>query len=226
VIPLSGSTSSNNQTKGTASRDATVWHLCHKETIAMQTTELLLLQCANIHTMFHAVVDDLSPEEWTTRTVPETNLPGFDLWHVARTQDWALHTLVRGIPEVISDPQWRGKGALMTPGIGVGMTQREADRLAYEVAKADVLLYADMVHAKLLTWLSTINELVLDDTPDILAHYQTHPEYLTPAMQAEVPWIAEQPAVWPCLAPALGHVRDHLVEVGVLKRLGRHQQHP
>jgi|SRR5579883_3013983 hypothetical protein len=187
----------------------------------MQAPELLLLQFASVNTMFHNVADDLSDEEWTTRILPDTNLPGFDLWHVVRTQDWALHTLVQGVPEIISDQQWAGKGALTTPGIGVGMTQPEADRLAREVTKADVLLYANAVHTKLVAWLSTINEVVLDTTPDILAHYQAHPEYLTPAMQAEVPWIANHPSVWRCLMPALGHVRDHLAEVNLLKHLWR-----
>jgi hypothetical protein len=190
----------------------------------MQAPELLLRQCASVNTIFHAVADDLSPEEWTIRVLPETNLLGFDLWHVARTQDWALHTLVRGMPEVISDPQWVGKGALTTPGIGVGMTLQEADQLAHQVMKADVIAYADAVHARLLTWLSAIEEQTLDETPDVLAHYRMHPEYLTPAMQAEVPWIAEHPSVWRCLMPGLGHVRDHLAEMHLLKHFWRHQQ--
>jgi hypothetical protein len=190
----------------------------------MQTPELLLRQCASVNSIFHAIADDLSPEEWTTRILPETNLLGFDLWHVARTQDWALHTLVCGMPEVISDLQWASKGALTTPGIGVGMTRQEADQLAQGVAKADVITYADAVHKTLMEWLASIHDLVLDEMPDILAHYQAHPEYLTPAMQAEVPWTAEHPSVWRCLMPGLGHVRDHLAEMGLLKRLWRHQQ--
>ena len=190
----------------------------------MQTPELLLRQCASINTNFHAVADDLSSEEWITRLLPETNLPGFDLWHVARTQDWALHTLIRGIPEVISGPQWANKGALTIPGIGVGMTRQEADQIAHEVTKADVIAYADAVHMTLLDWLASISDLTLDETPDILAHYQAHPEYLTPAMRAEVPWTLEHPSVWRCLMPGLGHVRDHLAEMSLLKRFWRHQQ--
>lgn len=190
----------------------------------MQTPELLLRQCASINTIFHTVADDLSHEEWTTRILPETNLLGFDLWHVARTQDWALHTLIRGVPEVISDPQWVGKEALTTPGIGVGMTRQEADQLAQAVTKTDVITYADAVHTTLINWLASMNDLTLDETPDIQAHYQAHPEYLTPAMQAEVPWVSEHPSVWRCLMPGLGHVRDHLAEMSLLKRLWRHQQ--
>ena len=131
-----------------------------------------------------------SPANWAATILPDTNMPGFDLWHLARTQDWALHTLVRGVPEVIGDPQWAEKGGLTTPGLGVGMTQEEANQLAHEVTKADVLPYADTAHARLMDWLSTSDEGVVECAPDIMAHYQTHPEYLTPAMQAEVPWVA------------------------------------
>ena len=190
----------------------------------MHTPELLLRQCASINSIFHNVADDLSHEEWTTRILPETNLLGFDLWHIARTQDWALHTLVRGVPETISNPQWAGNGALTTPGIGVGKTRQEADQLAQAVTKADVIAYADAVHTALMEWMATIDDLTLDETPDIPAHYQTHPEYLTPAMQAEVPWVAEHPAVWRCLMPGMAHVRDHLVEISLLKRFWRRQR--
>jgi len=86
----------------------------------MQSPELLLRQCASIHAFFHSVADDLSAAEWTKRILPDTNLPGFDLWHIARTQDWALSTLVQGVPEIINDPSFAAKGALTTPGIGVG----------------------------------------------------------------------------------------------------------
>jgi len=89
------------------------------------------------------------------------------------------------------------------------------------VTKADVVLYADKVHERMIAWLTSIDESILDSTPDIQAHYQGHPEYLTAAMRAEVPWLEQQPAVWRCLAPALGHVRDHLAIVNLLKRAGR-----
>ncbi len=187
----------------------------------MRTSELLLRQYASVHAIFHDVADDLSNEEWITRSMPETNLPGFDLWHVARTQDWALHTLILGVPEIISDARWAARGALTTPGIGVGMSRQEADRLAHQVAKAEVIMYADAVHAALVNWLASIDDWVLDETPDVQAHYRAHPEYLTPAMQAEVPWTAERPSVWRCLMPGLGHVRDHLAEIKLLKHLLR-----
>jgi hypothetical protein len=37
-------------------------------------------------------------------------------------------------------------------------------------------------------------------------------------MRKEVPWMFEQPPVWRCLAPANGHVRDHLAVMDLLKQ--------
>jgi hypothetical protein len=190
----------------------------------MRATELLQIQLAGINALFHSVADDLSEEEWTARLLVDTNLPAFDLWHVARAQDWALRTLIQGVPEVIDESRWLKAGALVTPGIGVGMSRQEADRLAQQLVKADVILYADAVHQVLMDWLATVDEAVLDETPDVPAHYPGHPEYLTPAMLEEAPWVAEQPSVYRCLGPALGHVRDHLAELALLKRHWRERR--
>ena len=89
----------------------------------------------------------------TTRVLPHTNLLAFDLWHVARTQDWALQTLVHGVPELIDEPRWQGRGRLATHGIGVGLSEAEADDLARTLEGVVVLAYADVAHQAILTWL-------------------------------------------------------------------------
>jgi hypothetical protein len=101
------------------------------------------------------------------------------------------------------------------------MTREEADTLAHQVNKADVLAYADAVHQEILTWLATFDDQLLDEALDIARHYAVHPEYQTAAMAAEAPWLAENPPRWRCLAPGIGHVRDHLAECDLAKRLHR-----
>jgi hypothetical protein len=36
-------------------------------------------------------------------------------------------------------------------------------------------------------------------------------------MRAEAPWMYERPPVWRCLSPGLGHVREQLAQVELLK---------
>jgi len=190
----------------------------------MRAADLLQRQLMTINAILHDIGDDISDEEWTRRILPETNLIAFDLWHVARTQDWAVQTLARGAPEVIGEPRWAGRGALATRGIGVGRTFEQADELAHNVRRSDVLAYADAVHAVVMEWLATLTDTDLESHPDIPAHYAAFPEYQTPAMRAETPWAFEQPPMWRCLiGPAIGHVRDHLAEVDLLKRQMRHR---
>lgn len=184
----------------------------------MRATELLERQFTSVHSILHDVADDLTAGELTTRILPRTNLLGFDLWHVARTQDWAVQTLVRGVPELIDEPEWRGRGALATHGIGVGYSEGQADDLARAVALTDVLAYTDHVHTTILDWLRALPDTALDGVADVPPHLERYPVYLEPAMRAEVPWMFQSPPVWRCLNPAIGHVRDHLANMDLLKR--------
>lgn len=187
----------------------------------MRATELLTLQFTSVNTILHDLAGDLTPDELLTRVLPDTNLLAFDLWHVARTQDWALQTLVRGVPELIDEAHWQGRGALATHGIGVGLTETQADELAHHLALADILAYADATHAAIIGWLGEQTDDALEQQPDVPTHLARYPVYLEPAMREEVPWMFQRPPVWRCLAPANGHVRDHLAEMDLLKRRSR-----
>jgi hypothetical protein len=188
----------------------------------MQARALLALQFTSVHSILHDVADDLTTDELVTRVVPHTNLLAFDLWHIARTQDWALQTLVRGVPELIDEAQWQGRGALATHGLGVGMTEPQADALAHRLRLEDLLAYADATHAAIFQWLGEqADDEALEHQPDVPAHLARYPVYLELAMREEVPWMFEQPPVWRCLAPANGHVRDHLAVMDLLKQQWR-----
>jgi hypothetical protein len=183
----------------------------------MRATELLERQFSSVNKILHSVAGDLTTQELTTRALPHTNLLAFDLWHVARTQDWALQTLVQGIPEMIEESPWRERVWLVRPGIGVGLSEAQADDLAYHVILAEALEYADATHQTIMRWLRKVPDRELGRTPDVPKHLARYPVYLEQAMRDEVPWIFERPQVWRCLAPALAHVRDHLAEMDLVK---------
>ena len=183
----------------------------------MRATDLLARQFASVNDSLRQLAGDLTPGELVTRILPHTNLLAFDLWHVARTQDWALQTLVRGVPELIDDPRWRGRGRLATHGIGVGLSEAQADDLARGLLLADILEYAGTTHQAILLWLRAIPDEELSREPDVPAHLARYAVYLEPAMCEEVPWMFQRPQVWRCLSPALNHVRDHLAQAALLK---------
>lgn len=183
----------------------------------MRLPDYIIAQFTVVNNNLHEITSDLTPDELVTRALPNTNLIGFDLWHIARAQDWAAQTMARGVPEVLEDPRWQTLGSPSRVGIGVGMTEAEADALAHTVAQQDLLAYADAVHQAIVTWLPALSDDELDARPDVPAHIARHPPYLSDAMREEVPWMYQQPPMWRCLNPGLGHAREHLAQIELLK---------
>ena len=118
---------------------------------------------------------------------PNANLLGFDLRHVARTQDGAPQTPVRDAPELIDDPSRQGRGRLATHGSGVGLSRRQADELARSMALGDVLEYADAANRAIQDWLREQLHGALEAQRDVPAHLARYPVDLEPAIREEIP---------------------------------------
>jgi hypothetical protein len=183
----------------------------------MRLPEYLIAQFTVVNNNLHEIASDLTPDELVTRALPNTNLIGFDLWHVARVQDWAAQTLARGVAEIIEDARWQPLGSPSRTGIGVGMTEAEADAIARSVVLPDLLAYADAVHQAIVTWLATLSDDDMDTQPDVPAHIERHQPYFSDVMREEVPWMYQQPPLWRCLGPGLGHAREHFALIELLK---------
>jgi hypothetical protein len=182
----------------------------------MQATKMLQEQLKWINGSFHAIVDDITDEEWTARLLPGMNLPGYSLWHAARVPDVDVQTVLRGVPEVIWQARWASRGALTTPGFGLDVTLAEADAIAHGTRPADVSAYADAVLAEVVGWLDTLSDADLDRvTENWQVHLTGHPEY-------QVPGLLEQYTVGPIWEEVLGtcgfHCRGHLTEVALIKQ--------
>jgi hypothetical protein len=77
----------------------------------MRLPEYLVSQFTVVNDNLQEIAGDLTPDELVTRALPSTNLIGFDLCHIARTQDWAAQTMARGVSEVIEDARWQSSAA-------------------------------------------------------------------------------------------------------------------
>jgi DinB superfamily len=184
----------------------------------MQVTSLIQAQLTSIHQLLHACADDLTETEWTTRAFLGTNLLGFTLWHMARVWDCAVQTAIRGVPEVIADERWAGWYGLAMAGVGVGLPLEQANGVAHLVSRADVLAYADTVHATIQNWLRTLSDEDLDTVPEMEAHMAAYPAYQQPGFRVEIADLFGQP-IWVLLSgPCIGHMREHLGELEILKQ--------
>src|SRR2546430_15201217 len=114
---------------------------------------VLEMQLAGSFNMLRERLDMISDAQWVTRAIPGTNLPGFTLWHAARTIDWGVHCAIQGVPEIADRPEWRDLGAAEF-AYGAGITSQEAGEGAQSVSPHQVRGCLDAVRAAALAWVN------------------------------------------------------------------------
>ena len=191
---------------------------------------MLIQQLETVNVRLHHSARDLSTEELVARPLPGVNPIAFLIWHMARSQDWAVNTAIRDVPEVIMREPW-SSSQLAVPGIGTGFELEEAAAVAPRFDRADLVRYADAVHADMLAWLRTVDETILDEIPDVAAHDARHPEYQTPGFRAEMDSGPEHDEavgsrgglpLWIFLTSvSITHLHRHLGELDLLRDLLR-----
>ena len=187
---------------------------------------MLRQQLHTVNLRLHHSAGDLTDAELTARPLPGVNPIGFILWHMARSQDWAVNTAIRGVPELIMREPWSWS-ILAHPGIGTGFDPAEAAEVSREVELKPLLAYADAVYREAAAWLESLSEADLDTIPDVAAHDAPHPEYQTPGFRAEMDGgpehddaVAEKGGLptWIFLTSvAVTHLHRHLGEVDLIK---------
>jgi hypothetical protein len=192
--------------------------------------EMLAQQLDTVNIRVHHTAGDLKDGELVAQPLSIANPIGFILWHMARSQDWAVNTAIRDVAEVITMDPWR-RSSLAVPGIGTGFDAAAATDLARRVDRDTLLGYADAVHANALAWLRTQNESMLDLIPDVAAHDALHPEYQTAGFRAEMDSGPEHddavgrkgglPAWVFLTSVAVTHLHRHIGEVDLVKALLR-----
>ncbi len=187
---------------------------------------MLAQQLDTVNIRLHHSAADLTEDELTAQVLPGVNPIGFILWHMARSQDWAVNTAIRDVPEVISQDRWR-KSSVSIPGMGTGFPATDAIELARRVDRDTLLAYADAVHAESIAWLRTQGESMLDEIPEAAVHNARHREYQTEGFRAEMESGPEHDDAvgrkgglpsWVYLTSvAVTHLHRHLGEVDLIK---------
>ncbi len=194
---------------------------------------MLRRQLETVNLRLHHSSADLAPSELTATPLDAVNPIGFILWHMARSQDWAVNTAVRGTTELIKREPW-SLTALAHPGIGTGFELAEAVLVARKVELDKLLDYADAVHSETLGWLGSISERDLEAVPDVAAHETGLPEYQAAGFRAEMDGGPEHDAavanagglpVWVFLTSvSITHLHRHLGEIDLLKDVLRRKR--
>jgi hypothetical protein len=192
----------------------------------MRATTLLQQQIAVLDQRLQDSIADVSDAEWRTRAAPNTNLIGFTYWHVARTQDVIVQTLIRGDPELITREPWARMSGLHAGdnlGIGTGISLAQADAISLAITRDSMRAYSAALFTMMCDWLETLTDDELDHRPDCPANIAAIPAY--------------QSALWHQIAQAfaaksiaeilgyycIAHPYQHLAEIGLLTQLLRRE---
>lgn len=192
----------------------------------MNAIQVIVQQLDTVNLRIHHSAAALTPHEMTARALPTANPIGFLLWHMVRSQDWAVNTAIRDVPEVVKREPWRQTPVAMA-GIGTGFSATEADLVAERIDLQGLMDYADAVHSDLRAWLLGLDDSALDAVPDAGAHDARHPEYQTAGFRAEMDGGPEHDdavgrsgglPVWIYLTSvAVTHLHRHLGEVDLIR---------
>jgi hypothetical protein len=181
----------------------------------LKGSDVLEMQLGGSFNLLDQRLADVSDKEWVRRAIHGTSLPGFVLWHAARTIDWAIQCGIRGVAEVASAPEWQSIGADRW-AYGAGISDVEADEVASATSRDLVRRYLAAVKSASLDWFKTQADAELDRVPDLEEHSRINPRYVSEAVWSEVSDLAGRPT-WQILArPAISHVRVHVGEVDTL----------
>lgn len=185
----------------------------------MEASDLLSIQLNRIGEILDRLAAEVDVETSRKRAFPGANLIGSTLWHLARTVDWAVNTMVRGTPEVAFDFDFRGPADARMSQIGFGIQLHETDAIAEATTPAEIARYFELVLADATQWLQTNPDLSF--VPDTPAQQPDFPGYRTDFYLKEMRSYKE--ADWTALqilaGPATAHVRGHFGEIDVLRQI-------
>ncbi len=104
-----------------------------------------------------AIYADLPGEQVRCRPTPQHNSIAWLLWHMARCEDVAVNTLLRGRDEVLDRDDWLPQLGLTSRHIGTGATFAEVDAISQTVDLAALRAYWVAVGQETQAWASTLD---------------------------------------------------------------------
>lgn len=123
----------------------------------------------------------------TVRPTPTDNSIAWVLWHIARSEDLAVNTIIRGIPQVLARDGWAEKIGINDFRVGTGLSDHEVEDFGKQVDVDALEAYWEEVGACTDRWLQRVSLDALDQVPDLDARLAVAPEIVPP----EASWLRE-----------------------------------
>jgi hypothetical protein len=144
------------------------------------------------------------------------------IWHMARNEDVAVNTLLRGVPQILDRGGWLIKLGVSLRTQGTGMTDEEVEGLSTRVDVAELRAYRSAVGRETRAWVETLDFDELDAPLDVVAQLARGPQTFEVRAQHLGGMWAQQTRDWVLTWLAVGHNYFHLGEAEhVARTLGR-----
>jgi hypothetical protein len=108
------------------------------------------------------ICSDITEEQLRHRPTPQHNSIVWLLWHLARCEDVAVNTVIRGGAEVLDRDRWLPKLGITSRHLGTGATLAEVDVISQSVNLAALRAYRAAVGRETQAWASTLDFALLD----------------------------------------------------------------
>lgn len=102
------------------------------------------------------------------------------LWHIARGEDWAVNTMLRGEEQALTRNRWNERLGVDRPDWGPGMTEDEVADLTAKIDLAALKEYFAAVAAETRRFVETFDFDRLDEPLDVKSRLELAPEALAP----------------------------------------------
>ncbi|HSP56372.1 MAG TPA: DinB family protein [Dehalococcoidia bacterium] len=172
-------------------------------------------QHAGMQMLFQANIGSVLPTERLAEKPPHVSYSiAWCIWHIARGEDVAVNTLIRGEPQVLVRGGWDARFGIEDPHPGLGLDDEGEDfvRLA---DPQSLLEYYAAVSQETKGWLRSAAMESLDEVPDVEGLL------LPGAPAAQAAWIREdwagRPASFFLSWAVIGHGLMHIGEMITVK---------
>jgi len=158
------------------------------------------------------ILNEPTPEQLRVKP-PDHNSLAWIIWHLAREEDWAVNTMLRGGAQVLTRDGWEAKLRIARRDIGTGMTEDEVVDLSARIDLGALRGYFDAVTAETLRFVDAFDFDALDGPLDVPAHLALAPEVTAPLSDAMRSAMARQTTGrWFLNHLTLGAVYGHIGE--------------
>jgi len=125
------------------------------------------------------VLNDATPAQQRLK-LPGHNTVAWNIWHIARGEDWAVNAMLRGKEQLLTRDYWNARLGISRLDFGAGMTENEVADLSQNIDLDGLKAYFTAVTAETRRFVETYDLDQLDEPIDVVSRLAQAPEAFTP----------------------------------------------